>query len=198
MIELWLWVGLSLVGPWAAGRLRPRIEASLGEAWPEAAWMARAAYGFLLPFAAWVRGAVVGRDLGLQPPWAREMWVAAGAVASVLLVGEWALRRWRLRGGLRTAIGRERSLMDLFDTPRWALYRGAAWVWTGTATWGAVIGCALGAVEIVARGKSPTGSGRSQFLWMVATMLVLAATGNFWLTLAAQAGTLWWARGDQR
>ncbi len=197
MIESWVWVGLALVIPWAARRLRPRVETSVGDAWPEAAWMARAAYGVLLPFAAWVRGAVVGRDLGLQAPWAREMWAATGVVAGALLVGEWLLPRWAGRARLRAAIGRERSLTDLFDTPRWALYRGAAWAWTGAAALGALIGFVLGTVELMMGGESPFGAGRPRFLWLTATMLVLALTGNLWLTLAAQAGALWLTRVDR-
>ena len=198
MIESWAWVGLALVAPWAARRLRPRLQPSLGEAWPDAVWMARAAYGVILPFAAWARGVVVGRELGLQPPWAREMWVATGVVAGALLVGWLATRRWPMGDRLHSAIGRERSWTDLFDTPRWALYRGAAWAWTGSTALGALIGCALGLIEMVSMGESPLGSGRNRFFWLAAAMLVLTLTGNLWLTLAVQAGTLWLGRADHR
>jgi hypothetical protein len=201
MLETLAWVVIGLAAPWFAQRLRPRLAESLGGAIVDAEWMARGAYGILLPFGAWVTGAVVGREIGLQPPWERGSLPAVAAVAGGLLVAEGLLRRSHGRQALRRALGPTRSLSDLFDTPRWAMYRGAGWLWTGSGWAGALVAWVLVWAETVIRGGALPGPIRAEalgrLLWPTATVIVLGLSGNLWLTLAAQAGALWLVRADR-
>ena len=201
MMETVVWVGLGLGLPWLGRRLRARLSAPQREVAPDAEWLARAAYGVLLPFGAWASGALVGRELGWWPPWRGDTLWALSAVIGAVLVGEWALRRGASRSALRRAIGEDRSLADLFDTPRWSLYRGAGLLWTGNPLLAALAGWILVLLEDIGRaGGVPNpvrGQDRGRLMWLTATMIVLGLGGNLWLTLAAQAGTLWLAR-DKR
>ena len=201
MIETVVWVGLGLGLPWLGRRLRARLSDPQREVAPDAEWLARAAYGVLLPFGAWASGALVGRELGWWPPWRGDTLWALAAVIGAVLVGDWALRRSATRPALRRAIGEDRSLADLLDTPRWSLYRGAGLLWTGNAGLGALIAWTLAVVEIVVGwGRVPRpidGEARGRLVWLTGTMIALGIGGNLWLTLVAQAGTLWLAR-DKR
>jgi hypothetical protein len=89
----------------------------------------------------------------------------------------------------------------LFDTPRWAMYRGAGWLWTGSGWAGALVAWALVWAETVIRGGGLPGPIRAEalgrLLWPTATVIVLGLSGNLWLTLAAQAGALWLVRADR-
>jgi hypothetical protein len=102
---------------------------------------------------------------------------------------------------LRRAIGGDRTLAGLFDTPRWSLYRGAVLLWTGNPLLAALAGWILAVLEDIGRtGGVPNparAADRGRLLWLTATMIVLGLGGNLWVTLVAQAGCLWLARADR-
>lgn len=135
MMETVVWVGLGLSLPWLARRLRARVLDPREEGWHDVEWLARAAYGALLPFGAWASGELVGRELGLQPLWRGDALLGLATVAGVVVAGEWVLRRIPTRPTLLREIGEDRSPADLFDTPRWSLYRGVGLLWTGDLAW---------------------------------------------------------------
>ena len=201
MMETVVWVGLGLGLPWLGRRLRARWLDPQGEGAHDVEWLARAAYGVLLPFGAWASGALVGRELGWRPPWRVDALLGLAAVAGAVLVGEWALRRTATRPALRRAIGEDRSPADLFDTPRWSLYRGAGLLWTGNPFLAALAGWILALLEdIVRAGRVPNparSQDRGRLLWLTATMIVLGLGGNLWVTLVAQAGCLWLTRANR-
>jgi hypothetical protein len=201
MMETIVWVGLGLGLPWLGRRLRARFMDPRGEGAGDIEWLARAAYGVLLPFGAWVRGALVARELGWGPPWRGNALWGLAAVAVVMVVGEWGLRRGATRSALRRAIGGDRSLADLLDTPRWSLYRGAGLLWTGNPLLAALAGWLLAVLEDIGRTggvPNPTrAADRGRLIWLTATVIVLGLGGNLWVTLAAQAGCLWLARADR-
>jgi hypothetical protein len=201
MMETVVWVGLGLGLPWLGRGLRARLLDPQGEGARDVEWLARAAYGVLLPFGAWASGALVGRELGWWPPWRGSALWSLAAVAGAVLVGEWVLRRGAARSAFRRAIGEDRSLADLFDTPRWSLYRAAGLLWTGNPLLAALAGWFLALLEDIGRaGGVPNparGADRGRLIWTTASMVVLGLGGNLWVTLVAQAGCLWLARADR-
>jgi len=202
MIETIVWVGLGLGLPWLGRWLRARWLDPQGAGVHDVEWLARAAYGVLLPFGAWASGALVGRELGLWAPWRGSAVWSLAAVAGSVFVGEWALRRGATRPALRRVIGEDRSLADLFDTPRWSLYRGAGLLWIGNPLLATLAGWFLAVLEDIGRvGRVPNpahGRDRRRLLWLTASMIVLGLGGNLWVTLVAQAGCLWLMRANRR
>jgi hypothetical protein len=165
----------------------------------EAAWWAHAAYGLLPAYLAWIRGAVTGRDLGLHLGWAQAA-VGVAVVAGCVLVAELALKRTGWRGSVRERLGPGPTSLGLLDTPRWALYRAAGTVWTGSPLTGTFVGSLIGLTEVILRsGRLPSLSSREdrvRLIWLAAGFLLLGVTGSLWLTLAAQAGLTWLTRVD--
>jgi len=201
MMETVIWVGLGLGLPWLGRRFSARLFDPQGEGSHDVEWLARAAYGVLLPFAAWTSGALVGRELGWGPPWRGSVLWSLAAVIGAVFVGEWALRRGATRLAWRRVIGEDRSLADLFDTPRWSLYRGAGLLWTGNPLLAALAGWILVLLEDVGRAGGVPNPARRQdrgrLIWLTATMIVLGLGGNLWVTLVAQAGCLWLTRANR-
>ena len=191
MMETIVWVGLGLGLPSLGRWLRARFLDPRGEGARDIEWLARAAYGVLLPFGAWASGALVARELGWGPPWrGTALWCLA-AVAGAVLVGEWGLRRGAARSALRRAIGGDRTFADLFDTPRWSLYRGAVLLWTGNPLLAALAGWILAVLEDIPPMAAKTGA-----LGAAAIVLPITAGRLFDLTQGYGAAVLIAAGGN--
>jgi hypothetical protein len=199
VLEAAIFVVVTLIAPWAARRARPDLARRAGPSMPEVAWWARLAYGLLPPYLAWIRGAVTGRDLGLHLGWAQAGGGLA-AIAACVLLAELALKRKGGRASTRAWLGRGPSSLGLVDTPRWALYRAAGVVWTGSPPVGTVVGSLMGLAEVILRSGRPLSlsdhEDRAHWIWVAAAFVLLGLTGSLWLTLTAQAGLTWLTRGD--
>jgi hypothetical protein len=120
----------------------------------------------------------------------------AGASAIAAILAAAIGLRWK-GGPLLLGLPRlgQRWAGDLFDTPRWALYRAAGIAWTGESGLGSVVGWVLAVSEGLARtGRLPSLSDaqeRGRLIWVTLSVAVLAITGSLWLVLAAQAVAVW-------
>ena len=183
-LEAAFWVALSVTAPWAWPRLRRRLGPWVDPFHPLALW----AHAILPAYVALVRGAVLGRDLGLYGPDVGQF--AAGLLACAAGLGvAFAARRW-----LSPTAGS--PLTALQEEPRWALYRAAGILWLGGLIPGIALGLGLAALEVgLAAGwwKAEARSRPTSWLPLLRAGFSAAlffVTRSFWLTAATQAGVL--------
>lgn len=191
MIAPALWLIATLIAPIAAPfvqRVRPQgtpaREARI------AGW-ARAGYGILPLYGAWVTGAIVARDAGLRGVDSLR-WLVGLALCSLLLGAlRWISRRPSVGEGLRRWFVGEADWWPLVDEPRWAFYRAVAAVFLPVAAASQLLGLGFGAGEWLLRHGRPTAATPAGD-WAVLVRLaastgLYALTGNLWLVVATMA-----------
>jgi hypothetical protein len=169
---VWRWVGSRL-----------RVWESEIDFWSQAA------YGVLPLYGAWVTGAVLGADCGMSGLSTERWGLGAAVSAGILALVALALRLPRLRAALLRWYGPGEEWWELWDEPRWAMYRGA-FMAAGPAV-GQIIGFLLGGIEWLLR-EGPPSRGAAAERWSGLIRLGVSAgffaiTRSLWLTLAAQA-----------
>ncbi|HLE23781.1 MAG TPA: hypothetical protein VI701_05680 [Anaerolineales bacterium] len=190
-MEAAFWVALTLAGPAAARAIERRLVARL-EPWAaEVGFWSSAAYGVLPLYAAWITGAVIGRECGIAGI-SPAAWLS-GIVISGLLLGFLgvALRVPSVNRLVRAWYNPGGSRLVLFDEPRWAFYRGAGAVAVLDAGAAQLIGLVLGAIEWAIRGGRPARD-TPPLVWSGLVRLgvsagLFALTHNLWLILLVQA-----------
>jgi hypothetical protein len=190
-LESILWVAVAL----AAAPLAGALAAPLKDRWPRIGETLEAAgpwlYGLGPAYLALIRGAVLARPFGLYGRGGAFGWAVEIVMALGLLAAAWIFRG-RL-GFLSTAAVHD---ADMLDEPRWALYRAAGILWTGSGSWGLLAGLGLGLLEWATRKRLWRPEARRApatclyaFRLGLSTIL-FALTGNVWMTAAFQ-GALW-------
>jgi hypothetical protein len=183
-----LWLIAVLAAPVAARRLRPALPESL--ATQATAW-AKAAYGLLPLYGAWVTGAIVARDAGLRGV-DRPRWIFGLAVCVFLLLVLLLLaRRPAAVEAARRWFAGERGWWPLLEEPRWGFYRAVAAVLIPLSAVSQLLGLGFGVVEWLLR-RGPPSDATPAAAWAALARLGVSAglyalTGNLWLVLAAMA-----------
>jgi len=185
VIEAALWCSLGLLAAPAARWMTRR--------WPgllRAASLAPWVYGFGLPFAALMRGAVLPREFGLEGFRAQD-WLTGALSATGLVAGVALALRARPTGWDRID-----PVDAVLDEARWGLYRAAGMAWISSLVPGAAIGLGLMVLEGYLRAGNrgaPRTWVSSQPLGLLrpaASFLFFILTRNAWLTALAQAGLI--------
>jgi hypothetical protein len=225
--EAAVWVGISLGAPAAAAWAWPRLEGPWRARVETLRPLARGAHAILPAYLALLRGAVLGRDLGLYGPGAG--WVAAGLLAAAGGLGAaFAARRWLTprvhtthpdssagppppgspsrfrRSGPRSGVPVPSPVVALQEEPRWALYRAAGILWVGSSTLGVALGVGLAGLDAFlaagawrAESRSRPGSW-SPLLRAGFSGALFLMTRSFWLTAAVQIAVLMLLSGASR
>lgn len=191
MIAPALWLIATLAAPIAA-RFVQRVRRQRTPAWEAAiADWARAGYGLLPLYGAWVTGAIVARDAGLRVVDPLR-WPVGLTVYGLLLGAVWwnsrrpsageALRRWFLG---------EPGWWPLVEEPRWAFYRAVGAVFLPVAAASQLLGLGFGVGEWLLRHGRPAAATPARD-WAVLVRLAASAglyalTGNLWLVVATMA-----------
>ncbi len=217
--EAAVWVGISLGAPAAAAWAWPRLKGSWRARAEPLRPLARWAHAILPPYFALLRGAVLGRDLGLYGPGAG--WVAAGLLAGAAGLGAaFAARRWLtprvhtpspssngespLPGSPihsrwsapRSGASVPSPLVALQEEPRWALYRAAGILWLGSPTLGVALGVGLAGLDAFLAAGAWRAEARStpepwaRLLRAGFSGALFFVTRRFWLTAAVQVAIL--------
>lgn len=158
-------------------RWKPRSR-ELGQLLVETApWL----HGLGPPYLALISGAILERHAGLRGH-DLTAWIV-GAVFLLLFIPTW-------RKLLVDRIGLRSNPYRILDEPRWALYRATGLLWL-TGPLGLLIGLALALAEwglrwrwkVLQREKQAC----SHLIPLASSTILFAVTGNFYLTLLAQA-----------
>ena len=190
MIDTVLWVVATVSAPAVVRALLPRIRTRLATWEDEVSFWARAAYGVLPLFGAWVTGAVAGFDCGITGI-GLTRWLSGAAICTALILAfAFSLRFPSVRRVVQVWFHPTRSWLVLFDEPRWAFYRGAGAVVLVAPAAAQLAGLALGALEWLARNGRPSRDRPSE-VWSELVRLGISAvlfalTRNLWLILATQ------------
>lgn len=190
MIDTVLWVVATVSAPAVVRALLPRIRTRLATWEDEVSFWARAAYGVLPLFGAWVTGAVAGFDCGITGI-GLTRWLSGAAICTALILAfAFSLRFPSVRRVVQVWFHPTRSWLVLFDEPRWAFYRGAGAVALVEPAAAQLAGLALGALEWLARNGRPSRDRPSE-VWSELVRLGISAvlfalTRNLWLILATQ------------
>jgi hypothetical protein len=218
-LEAAVWVGISLGAPAAAVWVWPRLEGPWRARAETLRPLARWAHAILPAYLALLRGAVLGRDLGLYSPGAG--WAAAGVIAGVAGLGAaFAARRWlthRIRNpsspsngesplpespihsrwsASRSGASVPSPLVVLREEPRWALYRAAGILWLRSPTLGVALGVLLAGLDVfLVAGAWRLESRLRPETWAPLlragfSATVFFVTRSFWLTAAVQVAIL--------
>lgn len=189
-LEAGLWVGLTVLAPFLAAsvwpRLAPRWGRWAGTAEQAGPWL----HAFGPAYLALLRGAVLGRDFGLYGQ-GLQGWLAGGTVCAGALVAGWLVLRWKM---LPAEVEFPRLATALGDETRWAFYRAAGMLWTGLDPAGIALGLLLAALEWgLGRRIWQANTWRGRHSWVAMGRLALSsalflATHNFWLTVLTQTG----------
>lgn len=184
-----VWSALGSLVPLAAPHAR-RLLAQHRSSWVgPAALLGPWIHGPGLAFAALFTGSLPARALGLFGSDGRIGWVGGGLLVLLLWLG--ARRALERRP---VALGLDRYDVVVLDEPRWALYRGAGWLWTGSFYLGGLVGIGLGLVEwaLTWRAWRPNERATAPACFMLARIgvsaLAFSLTGNLWLTAVLQVG----------
>jgi hypothetical protein len=199
VIDTVLWVAATVTAPAGARALRPRIRTRLALWEDEVSFWARAAYGVLPLFGAWVTGAVAGFDCGITGI-GLARWLSGAAICTALILAfAFSLRFPSIRRTVQVWFHPTRSWLVLFDEPRWAFYRGAGAVALVEPAAAQLAGLALGGLEWLARNGRPSrtssrwvSGNRPSEVWselvrLGVSAVLFALTRNLWLILATQA-----------
>lgn len=189
MLPAALWTAAAVLAPLAA----PYVTRWLAErdpAWAETgAALAPWLHGLALPYLALFTGALPARFLGIYGSGGWFGWVWAGLlVAGLLFAARFAFNR------IPISYRRERYEQLVLDEPRWALYRGAGWLWVGSFQLGLLVGLVLALSEwaLTWRAWQPAARTSQPACLALARIgvsaLVYALTGNLWLTIVLQVG----------
>jgi hypothetical protein len=185
-----MWVALTLAAPVAARPLQRRLGPRLAVWQGELEFWARAAYGILPLYGAWITGAVLAYDCGLSGFSLADWLTNIGLCAVLLGALGLGLRSPRVAANLRTWFSPDGSWLGLFDEPRWAFYRGAAAVPFPAPVAAQTVGLILGGLEWLLRGGRPSRS-TPPLVWaglvrLGASAALFALTRNLWLILITQ------------
>jgi hypothetical protein len=198
-LEAALWCALGLFSPALLRRWGSGVSKRLGEWTSDAEKLGPWAHGILPAYLALIRGAVLKRGMGLQHHSAPE-WIA-GILACGL--GLAAAAYW-MRRRPATKIVVPHAWRAALDEPRWALYRAAGILWTGSPWAGVAVGTGLMMAEWALawqpwRGLSGLqGSGWGGLARGLASSAFFLGTWNLWLTMATQTGVLLLVRQPRR
>lgn len=218
-LEAAVWVGISLGAPAAAAWVWPRLEGPWRARAETLRPLARWAHAILPAYLALLRGAVLGRDLGLYGP--GTGWIAAGFLAAVAGLGAaLAARRWLSprvhaarpnssagppspgspsrfrRSAPRSGVPVPSPIAALQEEPRWALYRAVGILWLSSPILGVALGVGLAGLDVFLA----AGAWRSESRLRPETWAPLLRAGfsaalflvsrSFWLTAAVQVAIL--------
>jgi hypothetical protein len=196
--SFWSWQSLAWTAGWLVfPLLGERVRAWLhqrGEPQAElydeiAPWVVGLAPAYL----GWMMGLVPGRMIGFMGRGGFIGWLLIGVILMGLLVLYWRV----LLPRADLTLPDFRVDHALLDEPRWAFYRGVAWLWIGNFWWGMLLGFAFVSLEWALTHK----------LWQVerrrdpvvclhlarraSSTLAFALSANLWLTMLFQAGLIW-------
>ena len=188
-----IWLLFWLIWPWLNRRLLVWLE-GLGQT--SAFWYAELEpwfYGLVPPYAAWFLGWVPARLLGFNGRGGLVGWLLFGIILLVLLLFYW---RWLLPKLQLNKLG-FRPDHALLDEPRWAFYRGIAWLWLWDVWWGMLLGLLFILVEWTLTHRTWLAEQRTDEIVYfdlarrATSTLAFALSGNLWLTMIFQVGLMW-------
>jgi len=188
-LEAVMWCALGILAPALVRRWWPHASRRLGEWSRELEKLGPWLHGILPAYLALISGAVLERDAGIQRH-AAGNWIAGVFACGMGLVAAFYWLRRRPPVGTTVPEAWRAAL----DEPRWALYRAAGILWTGSQWVGVAAGAGLMIVEWALIRRPWQGLLRlEQSAWIpllrgLASSLYFVCTWNLWLTMATQTG----------
>lgn len=183
--EATLWIALGVLAPAVRRVNLGRLEGAALPLSRLSPWL----HGVFLPYVALVSGAVFPADMGI---FGRHGWVgwAVAAGGCLLVLASVA----RLRRKITTHVPWASPTRSALDEPRWALYRAAGALWTGSFWLGALGGLAAAMLEWGLANAVWRSQNRlrdqvcTDLMRLSASSLLFSLSGNLWLSLLTQAG----------